>query len=527
MSPSALRARLLEALVEFAWQQWAQMGVFSVAPHASRWVQDPEALLLLTLEIGRDEPRLFDEVLDWLARNEPIVSARRLKTLCDGPEDERLSSAVLRWVARQRRPAAADDHSHGELATEPLFRGPAFPVRNADPAFLSYGFVRPALESSGKSSEPDLTAPINFAFRLRHLLGVGARAEAARFLLTADVPRATTAAVAASAGYTRRNISEALMSLHAAGAVAMSSVGADQRFGVDRGSWAPLLGLDPDDFPVHRDWPQLLTALRRIVRWLSRSDLEDLSDYLRASQARDLLEDVRPLLNHAGVITLAARGGEESWNDLIDAIDYAVLALGPRTSLGSEGGFEIYRDASDHYRWRLKTQDGRIVAVSSESYATSGSARGAVDRLRDSAGASRYRVDRDPAGNFRWQMIDPTGEIGAMSGESFATFDAAERAAYAAVSLAASRAQVNEESGIGNRRRRHVVKRPDGRWANKAEGARRAASVHGTQAEAVDAARKVARNAGGGEVIIHAADGRIRDADTIGHDPSPPRDRQH
>jgi hypothetical protein len=28
---------------------------------------DPEALLLFTFEVGRNDPRLFDEVLDWLA----------------------------------------------------------------------------------------------------------------------------------------------------------------------------------------------------------------------------------------------------------------------------------------------------------------------------------------------------------------------------------------------------------------------------------------------------------------------------
>ena len=32
--------------------------------------------------------------------------------------------------------------------------------------------------------------------------------------------------------------------------------------------------------------------------------------------------------------------------------------------------FEIYRDEGGEYRWRMKTRNGRIVAVSGESYKT-------------------------------------------------------------------------------------------------------------------------------------------------------------
>lgn len=67
------------------------------------------------------------------------------------------------------------------------------PVHNPDPSFLGQGLLRPVARPSGKSRQPDLTAPINFALRLRHLLGVSARAEAVRFLLTTNAPRASVA----------------------------------------------------------------------------------------------------------------------------------------------------------------------------------------------------------------------------------------------------------------------------------------------------------------------------------------------
>lgn len=75
---------------------------------------------------------------------------------------------------------------------------------------------------------------------------------------------------------------------------------------------------------------------------------------------------------------------------------------------------------------------------------------------------------------------------------------------------------------------RHVVPTGDGKWAVKAPGGKRASSVSGTKREALDKARQVVRNQGGGEVRIHGRDGRIQDSDTIrpGNDPNPSRDRR-
>lgn len=443
MPISVLRKRLSEALLEFAWAEWAQMGVLAAPRRSSLWAEDPEALVLFTLEVGRNDPRLFDELLDWLVRNEPLVSARRLRTLCEDSADERVASAALDWVARHRRkrspkPRSADG---GAASPEPLFRGMSTPVRDRDPAFLAYGFLRPRAEPSGKSQEPDLLAPINFAFRLRHLLGVGARAEAVRFLLTVDAPRVSVTAVAASAGYAKRNVHEALRSLHAAGAVRLVTVGADQRYGIDRMGWAQLLDTDADDLPEHRDWPQLLGALRRILRWLYRPEIEDLSDYLLGSQARDLMEEVRPALAHAGVITTAWRGGAEAWSDLVETVEYALLGLGaPAAPTRRPASFEVYADAAGRHRWRLSASNGRVLATSADTYASQGSARSAAERLKAKAREYSFVADTDQVGNHRWRANASNGHTIATSAESFASQQKAERAAGSARELASSAA---------------------------------------------------------------------------------------
>jgi hypothetical protein len=72
----------------------------------------------------------------------------------------------------------------------------------------------------------------------------------------------------------------------------------------------------------------------------------------------------------------------------------------------------------------------------------------------------------------------------------------------------------------------HVVPHPEGGWATRREGADRVGSKHPTQGGAIDVARdRAIRDRV--EVVIHGRDGRIRDSDSYGRDPNPPRDKKH
>ncbi len=71
----------------------------------------------------------------------------------------------------------------------------------------------------------------------------------------------------------------------------------------------------------------------------------------------------------------------------------------------------------------------------------------------------------------------------------------------------------------------HVVPRGDS-WATKKEGAARAGTVTETQSAAIDAAVAQAKRERV-EVVIHGRDGKIRDSDSYGNDPFPPRDKKH
>jgi hypothetical protein len=336
MQISDLRDEVRTALRAFAWDQWAQMGVLASTQRHDGWAADPEALMLLTFEAGRDDPRLFDEVLGWLLVNERLTSVQRLRNLARDADDRALVEASLGWVARWRprarltaTPSSAADR---QLAPVPLFRNTQMTIAEPDRSFLAHGLLKAQIEPSRKSRPPDIGAPINFALRMRHLLGVGARAEVVRILLCSEAPDLSALAIAESAAYAKRNVQEALTSLCAAGVIDAISIANTQRYRAPRARWSQLLDLTPARLATHRAWPQLFHPLRRIMRWLADPAHDALSDYMRASEARLLIDEIAPELRYAGVaLSTGHAPGAEYWQIFIEAVHATLRALSPPT----------------------------------------------------------------------------------------------------------------------------------------------------------------------------------------------------
>ena len=335
MQISTLRDNLSDRLAAFAWDEWAQMGVL-VTPHReSPWAADPEALLLFTLEIGRSDPRLFDEVLDWLARNATLVSVQRFRNHYSDPIDERLGEAALAWISNHGASIRVQPRQvkKTEAHTGLFYRGrkPSAP----DPSFLAYGFLKARTKRSEKSQPPDTTKPINFAFRLRNGFGVGSRAEIMRFLLTASArsplgsrPLFTTLAIAEAAGYAKRNVHEALNALVAAGWIELVIRGNERVYGVERERWHNGLWIEARDYPSYRDWTRALQGVTELHRWLHNPATATLTPYMRASEARRLMAQLESSFAYAG-IPLSQRQAEGTayWDVFVDAVEEILSAL--------------------------------------------------------------------------------------------------------------------------------------------------------------------------------------------------------
>ncbi|MBV9850839.1 MAG: hypothetical protein JO250_14285 [Armatimonadetes bacterium] len=305
MSPTPSSQALREATDGFLWRQWAQLGVSGHTPFADRWVIDPEALLLGTLELSRRDPRLFDEVLDWCVRHGRRLSVQRLKTLARAgawSEDAgRALSGLAGLLAGRLGPrwrVLADTVTPEE--THPLFRGPRgepLPVWGTpDPHFLRAGLKRAPVELRGLTGPVPLDRPACLLLRLRTLFGLSPRAEAVAFLLARGETTASEAARAV--GYTTPGLVGALSELAEGGFIAG---GPRRGYRLDPARWATLLGADGGPPPAWVRWPAVFAVLSRALRTLEEAESGGLSEYLGRSALLRLHDALRETLAGSGL----------------------------------------------------------------------------------------------------------------------------------------------------------------------------------------------------------------------------------
>lgn len=304
MRISEIRDEVSQGLLGFAWRQWAQLGVSATAEGADPWAVDPEALILFTIGIARRDPRLFDEMLDWMAFNHELLSAQRLRNLADRfPLPPGLVAAVTAWT-RQTAPVNPPASSQAVPIQdgEPVFSADVLAfVSKQDQVFAQHGFIRPPAARTGKSHEPDPALPVNLSFRLRRLFGPGGRSETMRVLLTWPDGPLDAARIADEAGFAKRNISDVLTSLTASGVIKAAWAGNERHFTAYRDRWALLLDLAGPGLPSFVSWVHLLPAALQIIMWLDEKAGTAESDYLIASQARSLMNRLTRDLETAGI----------------------------------------------------------------------------------------------------------------------------------------------------------------------------------------------------------------------------------
>ena len=93
-----------------------------------------------------------------------------------------------------------------------------------------------------------------------------------------------------------------------------------------------------------------------------------------------------------------------------------------------DDGFEVYEDAGEEWRWRLRAANGELVADSGEGYANRSKAMDAVERVQSYAadadllaiGSAAFEVYEDRGEEWRWRLRHRNGEIIADSGEGYA-----------------------------------------------------------------------------------------------------------
>ncbi len=78
-------------LNEFLWNEWSSVGVPGFVRKKNNFINDPEALFVFSLHQSRFDVRLFDEIFDWIIKNDRWLSYQRIKTIARQYESDEIN----------------------------------------------------------------------------------------------------------------------------------------------------------------------------------------------------------------------------------------------------------------------------------------------------------------------------------------------------------------------------------------------------------------------------------------------------
>jgi hypothetical protein len=292
-------------LLGFLWRQWSALGVAGHDAGNDAWLMDPEALLLLTGSLGRYDPRLFDEVLDWLEENGRFINVMRLKRILATEEfaGQRTLAAVATCLMKgteaakwKRLAESTQPPSQAEDFFISSDGAPVPVVGELEPRFARHGFRRGPLRLRGYSQRFQPLRPTNFVLQLRALFGVNVRCEIVSYLLTHEA--AHPSQIAREAFFFERAVQATLVDMLQSGVVQLRLSGREKHYWLVQQPWSVLLNR-PQAFPQWVTWAPLFSALERI--WLKLNDprLETLDPLLQSSELRQLMVAVRPAIERS------------------------------------------------------------------------------------------------------------------------------------------------------------------------------------------------------------------------------------
>jgi hypothetical protein len=328
------RTQCLEATLDLLWRQWCSLGVAGHAQAAqpSRLI-DPEALILATTAIGRHEPRMFDEALDWLGRYGSLINLQRLKNLhkLDQLGQAKVLSSIASWLVDRdlltnwkmfiRTPSSKPDQ------IEPLFLGVKGPASTtSDPHFLANGLERSVFQPRRMSRAPHPTTPPNLIIALRALIGVSARVEIILYLAGGSAAHASETARAT--GYTARTLQRLLQEMSISGHLLSQEPptqsngkirrGSNRRYHLQPADWAFLT--DGQPLPQWTPWAALFSFMQSLFTIIPDKDARPKHPAVISSQLRESLAKHGQALATAGLLPLLDLRPEAPGDELLKTL---------------------------------------------------------------------------------------------------------------------------------------------------------------------------------------------------------------
>lgn len=314
------RERFLNRALDFLWRQWSDLGVAGSADGKDFWVIDPEALVLVTTTFGRHDPRLFDEVLDWLSTNSHLVNIQRLQNMALHFGQRSVLNGMAAHLAGRSingkwRAFLRDAKPVTNL--ELLF--PGVPVLGGvDELFAEHGWKRGPVKLRHLSQSPDPNRATSLLMKLRSLFGVQARAEVMAYLLTCE--SAHPAQMAEHLAYFPRTIQTTLNDMERSGHVLANWQGREKRFWLRRDEWRFLITWQAPEreFPRWIDWASRFAAMEALWQFLSKPELESAPPGVQAIELRASLDRMSAAFLREHIKTPPGVSGSEFVESVLD-----------------------------------------------------------------------------------------------------------------------------------------------------------------------------------------------------------------
>jgi len=245
----------LRTLLELLWGQWAALGIRGGTIAKETGVVDPEGLLLLTLTVGRYDPRLSDAVTGWLDINGDFLNVQKLRNLARAvdPVAQAALSAIAERLGRRKEVAPkwrglANVYRLAESTPYFLLNdGRPRPLLVArDETFFSHGLVRPRVLDRKLAARFPNTGMPTLLLRLRALIGLSIRCEV--LCLLGARSEAKPAEVARMVGQSQRSTQSLLAEMVRSGCVQILADGRERAYGLRPGPLDALL--KPDGAPT-------------------------------------------------------------------------------------------------------------------------------------------------------------------------------------------------------------------------------------------------------------------------------------
>lgn len=293
--------RFQEQIFDFLWRQWSTLGIAGVTKSKDNRIIDPEALLLFSLSLCRYEPRLFDEIIDWLFQNGHVINVQRLQQIqvkydyyC-GPQLSAIAELLTKKSSYQLKWSGLAKKYYQEHK-EPLFfdkEGKALPCptdKNANPEFLNHGLRRGQINLRGYSQAFDLQSPACLLLRLRALLGINARAEI--LCLLASVKEIHPSEAARITAYYQKTIQTTLVEMAQSGVILTRTSKKEKFYRLKPGVLDALLKPN-DESAQWINWPPLFKTVEIIWRRLCELSGKKIDSLLLSSELKKLISSTR------------------------------------------------------------------------------------------------------------------------------------------------------------------------------------------------------------------------------------------